>query len=252
MNRGERIAALAYLARGYRILDANVPGSAGASSTSSSVAAGGSSSSRSRSASARDTVRRRHREPVGPEKRRRVERAARAWLAAHPETRELDVRLEAAAVTGRGSRAGSGIPSRTAIGLSRLNGGIDPRGEAVFYTRYTDRTATPGGTIPERAHSSERLVVRKARVRRPRPARIPSGMRWREKPPVDTDRQPERTLAPMSTRFRTWILVAGLTALFIGLGGARRRLERDPALRRPRRRSSTSACSGSPTASRCG
>src|SRR5207249_9837919 len=34
-----------------------------------------------------------------------------------------------------------------------------------------------------------------------------------------SERQPERNDTRMSTRFRTWILVAGLSALFVGLGG---------------------------------
>ena len=40
-------------------------------------------------------------EAVGPEKARRVRRAAEAWLAGRPELAELDVRLEAVAVFGR-------------------------------------------------------------------------------------------------------------------------------------------------------
>ncbi len=40
-------------------------------------------------------------EAVGPEKARRVRRAAEAWLAQHSELDGLDVRLEAAAVNGR-------------------------------------------------------------------------------------------------------------------------------------------------------
>jgi len=98
VNRGERVAAAAYRLRGYRILDANVRIGGGEL----------------------DLVLRRGRRlvfvevkeraahdafgggiaAVGAVKRRRVERAARAWLAAHPETRDLDVVLEAAAVTG--------------------------------------------------------------------------------------------------------------------------------------------------------
>jgi len=39
---------------------------------------------------------------VDAEKRRRVRRAASAWLAAHPETAGLSIRFEVAAV--RGSR----------------------------------------------------------------------------------------------------------------------------------------------------
>jgi putative endonuclease len=37
-------------------------------------------------------------EMVGPEKRRRVVRAAEAWLAAHPDCAGLEVRLEVASV----------------------------------------------------------------------------------------------------------------------------------------------------------
>lgn len=40
-------------------------------------------------------------EAVGPEKARRVRRAAEAWLARRPELAEFDVRLEAVAVHGR-------------------------------------------------------------------------------------------------------------------------------------------------------
>ena len=39
-------------------------------------------------------------EAVGPEKARRVRRAAEAWLAFHPELAGLDVRFEAVAVSG--------------------------------------------------------------------------------------------------------------------------------------------------------
>jgi putative endonuclease len=40
-------------------------------------------------------------EAIGPEKARRVRRAAEAWLASRPELAGLDVRLEAVAVRGR-------------------------------------------------------------------------------------------------------------------------------------------------------
>lgn len=99
MNDGERRALRHYRLRGFRLLDAN-------------VRAGGYEL---------DLVLRRGRTvvfvevkqratdgfggPVGAvhrEKRRRVRRAAAAWLHAHPEARDLDVELEVAAV--RGSR----------------------------------------------------------------------------------------------------------------------------------------------------
>ena len=38
---------------------------------------------------------------IDAEKARRVRRAARAWLAAHPELAELEVELEAVGVRGR-------------------------------------------------------------------------------------------------------------------------------------------------------
>jgi putative endonuclease len=37
---------------------------------------------------------------VGPQKRRRIRRAAEAWLAAHPDEAELDVSFEVVTVTG--------------------------------------------------------------------------------------------------------------------------------------------------------
>ena len=40
-------------------------------------------------------------EAVGPEKARRIRKAAEAWLARRPELAGLDVRLEAVAVSGR-------------------------------------------------------------------------------------------------------------------------------------------------------
>ena len=40
-------------------------------------------------------------EMIGPEKRRRVLAAARAWLALHPEVAGLEVAVEAAGVRGR-------------------------------------------------------------------------------------------------------------------------------------------------------
>ena len=40
-------------------------------------------------------------EAIGPEKARRVRRAAEAWLARRPELANLDVRFDAVAVSGR-------------------------------------------------------------------------------------------------------------------------------------------------------
>ena len=98
MNAGERRAWLHYRLRGYRILGTN-------------VWAGGNEL---------DVIARRGRrlvfcevkakrgdrfgaavEMVGPEKQRRVRRAAQAWLSAHPELAGLDVSFEIVAVDGR-------------------------------------------------------------------------------------------------------------------------------------------------------
>jgi putative endonuclease len=97
VNHGERIAARHYRLRGYRILGTN-------------VRAGGNEV---------DLVARRGRRlvfvevkerardtfgggigAVDREKRRRVRRAAASWLQTHPESAELEVRFEVAAVTG--------------------------------------------------------------------------------------------------------------------------------------------------------
>jgi putative endonuclease len=107
VNRGERIAARHYRVRGYRILGANVR------------VAG----------NELDLIVRRGRRLVfvevkerardgfgGPiaavdrEKRRRVRRAAEAWLAAHPGSAAPDVRFEVVAITaGRLERAEFGV-----------------------------------------------------------------------------------------------------------------------------------------------
>jgi putative endonuclease len=97
VNRGERRALLHYRLRGYKLLAAN-------------ARAGGYEL---------DLVLRRGRrivvvevkekggggfghplEMIGPEKRRRVLTAARAWLAAHPELAGLEVAVEAAGIRG--------------------------------------------------------------------------------------------------------------------------------------------------------
>jgi putative endonuclease len=98
VNRGERRALLHYRLRGYRLLEAN-------------ARVGGYEL---------DLVLRRGRrllvvevkekggasfghplEMIGPEKKRRVQTATRAWLAVHPEVAGLEVELEAAGVQGR-------------------------------------------------------------------------------------------------------------------------------------------------------
>jgi putative endonuclease len=98
VNRGERRALRHYRLRGYCLLDANVH-------------VGGYEL---------DLVLRRGRrivfvevkekggdgfghplEMVDAEKARRVQTAARAWLAAHPEARDLELTVEAAGVRGR-------------------------------------------------------------------------------------------------------------------------------------------------------
>ena len=99
--RAERRARLHYLLRGYRVLEANSrPGGVEV-----------------------DLVLRRGRtivfcevkaklgerfgdpaEMVGSEKQERLRRAAEAWLAAHPEAADWDVRFDVVAVTPRGVR----------------------------------------------------------------------------------------------------------------------------------------------------
>ena len=97
--RAERRARVYYLLRGYRVLEANSrPGRVEV-----------------------DLILRRGRtlvfcevkakrgerfgapaEMVGEDKQRRLRRGAEAWLAAHPEAREWEVRFDVVAVTARG------------------------------------------------------------------------------------------------------------------------------------------------------
>ncbi len=95
---GERLAELHYRLRGYRVLERNAWADGneldlvlrrGRAIVFCEV-------KRKRGEGFGDPV-----EMVGPEKRRRVRRAAEAWLAAHPEAAGLEVRLEVAAVRGR-------------------------------------------------------------------------------------------------------------------------------------------------------
>ncbi len=97
MNRGERIAARHYRLRGYRILGTNVR--AGANELDLVARRGRRLVFVEVKERARDTFG----GGVGAvdrEKRRRVRRAAASWLQAHPESAELEVRFEVAAVTG--------------------------------------------------------------------------------------------------------------------------------------------------------
>ena len=97
MNHGERIAARHYRLRGYRILGANVR--VAGNELDLVVRRGRKLVFVEVKERARDTfgggV-----AAVDREKRRRVRRAAAAWLQAHPESAELEVRFEVAAVTG--------------------------------------------------------------------------------------------------------------------------------------------------------
>jgi putative endonuclease len=95
VNAGERRAALHYRIRGYRVLDRN-------------ARAGGGELDlvlrRGRKLVFAEVKERSHLgygggiRAVDTEKRRRVTRAARAWLRSHPEASELDVVFEAVAV----------------------------------------------------------------------------------------------------------------------------------------------------------
>lgn len=95
MNQGERRAARHYRLRGYRLLGANVR--AGGYELDLVLRRGGRlvfCEVKERSRTDYGTPA----EMVGPEKLRRVRRAAEAWLAAHPELAGLEVGLEVAAV----------------------------------------------------------------------------------------------------------------------------------------------------------
>jgi putative endonuclease len=98
VNRGERIAARHYRLRGYRILAANVR--AGGHELDLIARRG----SRLVFVEVKERSRDGYGGPVAAvnrEKRRRVRRAAAAWLQAHPETAALEVSFEVAAITGR-------------------------------------------------------------------------------------------------------------------------------------------------------
>jgi putative endonuclease len=97
VNRGERIAARHYRLRGYRIVGANVR--AGGHELDLIVRRG----RRLVFVEVKERARDGYGGAVGAvdrEKRRRVRRAAGAWLQAHPEAAALEISFEAAAITG--------------------------------------------------------------------------------------------------------------------------------------------------------
>jgi putative endonuclease len=96
VNRGERIAARHYRLRGYRVVGANVR--AGGHELDLVVRRGNRLVFVEVKERARDT----YGGAIGAvdrEKRRRVRRAAGAWLHAHPEAAALEIRFEVAAIT---------------------------------------------------------------------------------------------------------------------------------------------------------
>ena len=96
MNSGERLAARHYRLRGYRIVDANAR--AGGHELDLVVRRG----RRLVFVEVKERAREGYGGPVGAvdrEKRRRVRRAAASWLQAHPETAELEIGFEVAAIT---------------------------------------------------------------------------------------------------------------------------------------------------------
>jgi putative endonuclease len=96
VNRGERLAARHYRLRGYRILGANVR--AGANEVDLIVRRG----RRLVFVEVKERASQAFGGGVGAvdrEKRRRVRRAAATWLQAHPETADLEIRFEVAAVS---------------------------------------------------------------------------------------------------------------------------------------------------------
>jgi putative endonuclease len=96
VNRGERIAARHYRLRGYRILGANVR--AAGNEIDLVVRRGG----RLTFVEVKERARGSFGGPeaaVDREKRRRVRRAAAAWLQSHPEAATLEIGFEVAAIT---------------------------------------------------------------------------------------------------------------------------------------------------------
>jgi len=96
VNSGERLAARHYRLRGYRILAANAR--AAGHELDLVVRRG----RRLVFVEVKERAREGYGGPVGAvdrEKRRRVRRAAASWLQAHPETAELEIGFEVAAIT---------------------------------------------------------------------------------------------------------------------------------------------------------
>ena len=97
MNPAERRAYWHYRLRGYRILATNAW--AGGNELDLVVRRGGTLVF----CEVKSKSRHRYGDPlemVGPEKQRRIRRAAEAWLAAHPESAQLEVRFDVVAVRG--------------------------------------------------------------------------------------------------------------------------------------------------------
>lgn len=96
-NDAERRAARHYRLRGWTVLEANAW--AGGNEVDLVVRRGG----RLVFCEVKERRREDHGAPadfVGPEKRRRVRRAAEAWLASHPELGALEVSFDVVAVSG--------------------------------------------------------------------------------------------------------------------------------------------------------
>ncbi len=98
-NRGERRAALHYRLRGYRILAANARV---AGNELDLVARRGRTLVFCEVKEKRGGRYGDPEEMVGPEKQRRVRRAAEAWLAARPDLAGCSVRFDVVAVSPRG------------------------------------------------------------------------------------------------------------------------------------------------------
>ena len=97
MNSAERRAVLHYRLRGYRILGTNV----WVAGNEIDVVARRGRAIVFCEVKSVDRGRANPVEMVHPEKQRRIRRAAEAWLAAHPEAAELEVRFDVVSIRGR-------------------------------------------------------------------------------------------------------------------------------------------------------